>query len=287
MPHLHRVARRIDITIGRAHVRIGDDAPLLPQFEARFFGERRIGNNAQRDDRHVRLDCAAARENAHLLPRLQSFKGGAEPQVDAISDQLRVQEARHIRIERRKHLPAALDERDAHAAACEIFRRLQPDEPAAHDDRRLRLLPDDVVVHGEGIFHRAQGKDAPIFRLRSGRQDGLCPGREQELIIMLLVRSARCQFAHRDHSARAVDGNRLMPDARVHAVARIEGLRRLQGQIVLVRDRAAHIIGQPAVGIGDIPRTLKHDDLGTLVKATDARRGSRTARDPSDDDNFH
>ena len=228
VPHLHCVARRINVRVGRAHVRIGDDAPLLPQFEARLFGERRIGDNAQRDDRHVRLDRAAARENAHLLPRLQSFKGGAEPQVDAISDQLRVQEARHVRIERRKHLPAALDERDAHAALNKIFRRLQPDKSAAHDDRRLRLLPDDVVVHGKSIFHRAQGKDALIFRLRGGRQNGLCPGREQELIVTFLVRFARCKFTHRDRFTRAVDGDRLVSDARIHAVARIEGLRRLQ-----------------------------------------------------------
>ena len=148
-------------------------------------------------------------------------------------------------------------------------------------------MPDDVVVHGEGIFHRAQGKDATIFRLCGGRQDRLCPGREQELIVGLLIRSSRGKFAYRDRLARTVDGDRLVSDARIHAVARIEGLRRLQGQILLVRDRAAHIVGQPAVGVGDIPRALEHDDLGTLIKTADARRGGRAARDPSDDDNFH
>ena len=268
-------------------MRVGHDTLLHAEFQPRLLGELRIGRDAERDDGEVGVNLPVFRADGELFFRAQSLEGRVQPKIDAMRNEFRVQKARHVSVERRENVVAALNERDVNAPPREVFRRLQSDKSAAHDDRRAGLVPRNEVVQGEGIFHRAERKHARVRRLRRRGNHGLCAGREEQFIVVLLVRPARREVAHRHAPARAVDLHRLVSHTHVYAVAREKGLRRLERERVLFPDRAAHIIGQSAVGVGDVPRAFEHDDLGALVQPADARRGSRAARNAADNDNFH
>ena len=142
-------------------------------------------------------------------------------------------------------------------------------------------------MDGERILNGAQGKHARILHSRRGRNDRPCTGREQELIVCFLIRLARFEVFDGDGLIFAVDGERLAQDAHIHPIARKKGCRRLKREFFLVLDFPAHVVGKPAICIGDVSRTFQHDDLCPLVQTADTCRRSCTACDAPDDDNFH
>ena len=66
-----------------------------------------------------------------------------------------------------------------------------------------------------------------------------------------------------------------------------KALRGLEGQRLRVFNDAADIIGQAAVGIGNVARPLKHHDLCLFIQSADAGRGGGTARYAAYDNNLH
>ena len=66
-----------------------------------------------------------------------------------------------------------------------------------------------------------------------------------------------------------------------------EALGRLQGQLPLILDDPADVVGQAAVGVGDVARALEDDDLGLLVQTAEPGCGRCAARDSAHDHDFH
>lgn len=110
----------------------------------------------------------------------------AEAEFNPAFAQFCVEDARHIVIEGQHDLLFHLDEGDAHAAAEQIFRRFQPDEPAADDEDGARLFLFEKIVDAEGILDRAQGENA-VSSPRKGREYRLRARRVDELIVTLFV----------------------------------------------------------------------------------------------------
>ena len=84
-----------------------------------------------------------------------------------------------------------------------------------------------------------------------------------------------------------MEGGHLVVHPHIDAEAFVKALGRLQGQLVLIGDDAADVIGQAAVGVGDKSRPLKNDDLRLLIPPADAGRGGRAAGNAADNDYFH
>ena len=57
-------------------------------------------------------------------------------------------------------MPAALDDRDVHAALAEVLGHLEADEAGSHDDRGTGLLAFDELVDAEGVLDGAEREEA-------------------------------------------------------------------------------------------------------------------------------
>ena len=127
---------------------------------------------------------------------------GVEQDLHPVLVQVPLQVARHLGVERRHDLPAALQQRDLEAEADQVLGRLDADEAAADDDRAqlpLERLEARVGVHAgrpaaplvdpgadlAGVRHRPHAEDAGQVDPRQRRTDGSCSGREHELVVVL------------------------------------------------------------------------------------------------------
>ena len=84
-----------------------------------------------------------------------------------------------------------------------------------------------------------------------------------------------------------MDGNHLMPHPHIYTEPLPKALRCLESQLCLIGDDAADIIGQAAVGVRDIPRALKDNDLRLLIQPADSRRRSGSACHTAYNHNLH
>jgi hypothetical protein len=69
-----------------------------------------------------------------------------------------------------------------------------------------------------------------------------------------------------------MDGGDLVPDPHVHPEAGEEALRRLERQVLGVLDDPADVVGQAAVGVGDIAGAFEDHDLRLFVQPADTSR---------------
>jgi hypothetical protein len=81
----------------------------------------------------------------------------------------------------------------------------------------------------------------------------------------------------------AVDRGHLVPGAHVEVERGLERPGGVQQELRAVGDLVAHVVGQTAVGEGDVLATLEDDDLGGLVEAARAGGRRHAAGDPADD----
>ena len=116
--------------------------------------------------------------------------------------QIALDNARHLPVERGQNLIEHLDQRDVEAAMDEVLRRLQADEPAAHDDGPglgPHGLEPRVPVHSgeeQGAFfdpladrprvgHGPHLENPGEIDARQRRTDRRRPGRQHELVVGL------------------------------------------------------------------------------------------------------
>ena len=169
----------------------------------------------------------------------------------------------------------------------QILCHLQTDEAAAHHDGGPGLVPVDERFDPEGVLHGPQGEEPVAVHSGQVRPHRLCAGGQEELVVGFFKNGTRFQIFHGNGLFFGMDGGDLVADLHVDAEPPEEALRGLQGQLLRVLDDAADVIGQAAVGVGDVAGTLKNDDLGLLVQSADpcCRRGA--ARHAADDHNLH
>ena len=76
-------------------------------------------------------------------------------------------------------------------------------------------------------------------------------------------------------------------NAHVYAEALKEVRGGLKCELLRIGDHTAHIVGQPAVGIGNKAAALKEEDLRGLIQAADSGRGCCAAGHAAHNHYFH
>ena len=225
--------------------------------------------------------------------------------LHAVLDQVALDEARHLRVERRHDLVQLLDERHLEPEVGEVLHHLQADEPAADHHRALRLRHDlepGVRVHpgpalraalqpladGPGVRDGPHGEDPGQVDAGKRRADRGGAGRQHQLVVGLGRDRAGGDVAQ-VHGLRP-SARWRRPRSRVRTstpnTARnicSVATRRLDSSGITPAD----VVGQPAVRVRDVRPALHHEDLGLLVQPAQPRRTGRPARHSAHDDDLH
>ena len=299
MPDLHRVSHRIDVRIRGLHVFVDDNGAFLPQCKTGFPGKPRFRKDARCHQNEIgpdafllpgclRRPCRPLHLNPKAaLIRNKARHGPVQPQIQALPPQVCVYLAGHIIIQRRQHLILHLNQGDLQPFFHQILCGFQPDEAAAHNDRTLRLLFFQILPDRERILHRPQGHDARIFHTGQCRTDRFCAGGKKQLIIGFRIFFACFQIPDPHCLLLRIDGNRFISHPHIDAETAAEAFRRLHRKRALFPDHAANIVGQAAVGIGNIAAPFQHDDFRFFVQTAQPGRRGGASRHSADDDNFH
>src|SRR5699024_335138 len=118
---------------------------------------------------------------------------------------------------------------------------------------------------------------------RDRRYEGRRAGGEDEVVVAQFVGFALLRLDV-DGLGFAVDARGGGVDADVQVEAGAQGVRGLEEQGAAVLDDAAEVVGQAAVGGGDVAGRLEDDDLGVGVAAADAGGVRPASGGPADDD---
>ena len=203
--------------------------------------------------------------------------------VHALAREVLLQGRRHLRIERRHHLRQLFKDRDRQLAVDQVLYHLQADEAATNNDRGLRVALGDPRADAAGIGNTAHGEHPRQFDPRQRRPDRCGPRREYENVVGLLSRRAVAQVTHHQHARSCVDGSHLGVGVHCDVEALAEHLARRNQQLAFVGDHVADVVGQAAVGEGDIRTAVEDDDLTRLIESSQARRAGRATGDAADD----
>ena len=287
--YLHRVAHGKDVGRAGAHFGVHHNGALCPQLEPGGLCKAGIRHDPHGHYRKVGAEGFAGGEGGGQTPwpLLEGGHAGAEAQLHALPAQVSLHDGRHVAVQGGQDLGRQLHHGDRKAGLHQVFGNFQPNVAAAHHHRALWGALLNEAAQGKGVFHIAQGEHPGAADPRQGRADGLCARRQDQFVVGFGILGAVGQAAHGDRAGFRVNGHRLVAHTRVDAKAPPEALGRLQGQGALFLDRSAHIIGKPAVCIGNIAAALQHYDLGAFVQPAQPCRGGSAAGNAADDDHFH
>ena len=261
------VADGVDRRIGRPHLLVDQDSAAQPGLQTCDGRQRRLRTHADGRDHEVGGQHVAVGEGDGVGTDLGHAR--PEAQVDTVLAQACVNLGDHLGVERGHDLVERLDEGDLDAAVAQVLGHLDADETAADHHGRPGV--------GRGRHHRVCVLDVAqaqcALDARDRRTHGNCPGREDERVVGKLRRLTRCEIAHRDDLALAVDGRCLGVDADVQPEAGTEGRGRLQQQRGALLDQAPHVVRQAAVGERHVSAALEDNDGGRFVQPAEARCG--------------
>ncbi len=217
------------------------------------------------------------------MPVLEALRGFLQPHVDAEAAEGREHELSHVRVERRHHLVALLEQRDVRAATHERLRHLETDVPAAdHDDLvhaaagHLREKPLCVPQRLHTVHVRAvDAREVGAYRA--------APGRDQELVEAHAQGAVLVEGADLDGSIVKVDRRHLVSGTDVDPQPIAELLRGARNELVDALDLTADEVGDAARGVRGVPTPLERDDLHVVALLADLRERSHAARIPADD----
>ena len=130
-----------------------------------------------------------------------------------------------------------------------------------------------------GVRNGPESEDAGRIDAGDGRSERRGTCRDDELVIGLAVFFAGLELFDAHHSVRPVDRDRFAAGAHVDAetLAHDFGLR--DEQRVTALDHASDMIGEPAVGVGNVLAALNEDDVESAQSRGTAGAGGDTADD--------
>jgi len=267
---LDRVTDGQDVRVGGGQVRVDLDAAGNAELETGVTGQAAIWCDADRKDDQVGVDGFAIGQLDGQATRwigMERRCSGMEKKAQAFLAHVLVQESSHVRIDRGDDLVGEFDQSDIDIAFHQVLGHLDTDETTADDNGAFRMFRVDKFADLERVRHGAQGVNTGqvnafhrgAFRLGTRGQD--------QLVIGLGVGLAGLVVFDRDGLGCAVDLGDFGENAHVHVETLAHGLGRLDQQFVLGLDHVADIIGQAAVGIGNVFTLFKQDDFGLFIVA--------------------
>ena len=170
----------------------------------------------------------------------------------------------------------------------EVFGHFHANVAAADNDGLFALAESHhLVPDGVGVGDVAQGEDVGGLGALDGRHQGLGAGGENQLVIGFGVLPVLLEIVDGDGLPGTVDGHHLRQHPDVNAEPVVKALRRLQRQGALFGDLTADIVGQTAVGKGDVLAAFQQYNFAALIQTTQAGRSAGAAGHTADNHSFH
>ena len=285
---LDGVAHGIDVGGRGLQVLVHPDAARLAQLQSGLLGQGRGGTHADGEQHEVGLQGLAAlqEDGEGLVGAAEAGDALLQVEAHALLHEVLVHGGGHGVVDGGHHLISHLDHRDGHAGVVQVFGHLQPDEARAHHHGTAHALLREVSLDAVGVVHIAQGEDALLADALEGRTHGRGAGREEQLVVGLLVGGA-VGTAHGYGLAGGVDGHGLVLHAHVDAEALPERLGRLHQQLGTIFDDAADVVRQAAVGVRDVGSLLQQDDVCRFVHSSQSGGGGCSACHAPNNQVFH
>ncbi len=214
---------------------------------------------------------------AHALPQIQSH---------TVVVQLLVNEVRHFGIQGGHHLRLFFNETDFQSGHAKVLGHLQADKAPSDNGGAFRRFFPDIPFDVVRILHIPQSENPFALDPRPFRDYGQGSGRKNQLVVAFLVNVAVYAFPHPDKFLFRNDFHRFRKGAYVHAEALGKAGNALDEQFLPLGDGFTDIIGQSAVGVGNIRPFFYQNDLGLLVHPTQPRRHACSARHTANDNDF-
>lgn len=155
---------------------------------------------------------------------------------------LGVDKCHHVGVEGLHELLRTLHESDLHADLAHVLGQLKPDETAARDHCRARMVRIDEILHAERIFHGAQREHVLKPYPRKTWLRGLRTRGEDELVVRFLEHFACYQVLHSNLLRLNIECGHLMVHAHIHVETRAETLGRLKRERLRISDGATNVI---------------------------------------------
>ena len=254
MLYLDGVPHGVDVRERGLHPVVDHNTAPEAQLQPRLLGQGGVRSDADGQGRQVGVEgFPVLQQHVHAaVPGLKARHGAAQGQPDSVFPHLAVEEGRHVGVEGAHQLGKLFYDGDLQPQLPQVLRQLHPDEAAAHQHCGFGAGGADVVLEAEGVLHRPQGEDPVQINPRDGGLGGLRAGGEDQLVVGLLEHLSCFQVFHGDGFAIRMDGGDLVAHPHLHLEAGIEALRGLEGEGVPVLNGPANIVGQAAVGVGDM-----------------------------------
>ena len=238
-------------------------------------GQLGLGGHA--DGQHHRPGGDGAAGGEGDLVGLDGLQAVGDDELHSVVAQLLVEHLDHVVVKGGHDLVGGLHQGHVLAGVDQVFGHLQADEAAAHHGHVLYAVGVDITLDGGDIHHVADGEHLLAVGAGDGPgHDGAGPRGEDQHVIALGVGGAVGPVLHRHRLGRAVDGDHLGLHPHVDVVVALELLRIHHQQPLAAGHHAAEVVGQGAVGEGDVGAPLENGNAGALVQPPHpgGRRGS-------------
>ena len=199
---------------------------------------------------------------------------------------LRIQ--RHLRIQDiRQDLRREVDDCHADPLRFQVLCRLKTDKSASNDHSFLyivclRIIPDPLCIIRSP--HRKDAREVFSFYWKFCRR---CSDSDHQLIVGTDFLLPCCNIFYCDFFSLCIQRHSFLPRPYFHTGQSRIFLGCVHDQFITALDRSAHIVRQPAAGIGDILILCDDSDLRAPVLSLQFCGSLRSGGNSADDQYFH
>ena len=175
---------------------------------------------------------------------------------------------------------------DLYAQLAQVLGYFQADEAAADDQGLFGMILGDVGLDGHRVGDVPDSKDLLGGKAGNGRRGGVCAHGQNQGVVGFLIVFSGLEVPDGDGFLLRMDGYRFAVYPDVHTEPAVEALRCLQGQGRAIPDGAAQVIGEPAVGKGNVGPLFYNHNVCVFVQTAQPGRSRSAACHTADNQYF-
>ena len=159
----------------------------------------------------------------------------------------------HFRVQHvGEKLRSKIDHRHRNPAVLQVFRHLKANKAAAYHDSPFHIFLFQICPHTDGVIRGTHGEYArQLYPFYRRHRRGSARGNHQRIIVIDFIFPG-LQIFCRHRFSFTVQRDGFPERIYGHTGQRCIFFRGVNNEVAPLFDNAAHIIGQPAAGIGDI-----------------------------------
>lgn len=286
--HQSTVARGVHIRQVGAQLAVHRDGSL-DHLQAAALQKSGVGTDARAHHHHIGRQSARLGLHGGDPAVAQNDLGrGAGHHPDAGRLQLLAGKAGHFLIQHAGHdLARHVEYRHIQPLSQQVLRRLQADEAAADDHCVLGGVLLQIAAQSDGVVRGAQLEHALLGRALDGRDHaGRAGGNDQGIVFIGLGLTAG-QVLGSHGLGRRVQAHGLPAGEHLGAGEGGVLLRGIHDQLVTGLNQAAHIIGQAAARVGDVPVLDQNGHIRGLILPFNFGSSLGTGGNAAQDQHLH